>query len=1540
MDGNWKEEQKREMLRRLELSQEEKSCREVLELCLPVMEKLLEDREGPDDWLEYILAKYRAVYFPDSFPAAADRCYDQAEEFYLDVLNGYFRMERQRGFRVSRDFDSLSRGEIENSRIREEFLAFQKCFVSLRLYEFMRISRECTKYDTLGHIAGVHNVAVYMARQFTDTPVRADLGLISAAAVLHDIGKFGCRQQEADKVPYLHYYYTGQFSSRFGLRRAGHIAANHSVWDLELENLSLENLLLIYSDFRVKSVWDENGKEVICFWTLDEAYQVILDKLDHVDENKKRRYTKVYRKLKDFEGFMEELGISPALSGGSAGPAAPPNPVNITSEEIVRRIKHRAVRSNICVMDLLSLDEEFFRLLEEIKGEKDWRNIRASLNVLEEYFTYMTYDQKDVILNYLYEMLMHRDGDIRRQSAGILGKVIAGYRVPYLKQIPDGAKDPGEGRTGRDIWKKVLEQLLDPGHRVTLQQRRWSGFAMKQVFVTALENADESERRGIVHELVDCFRSYRLEEWDELNVFLLMDCAPEIPLDCCSESGKKIVYRFSCRALERRNREITIAVLRFWHAWILKGWRPDRDFPLQEKELFSYIGELPCFCYLVSEIRSMLGEKKEESRLLTEQMISSLMLENQRMEVPWIFKAVHLQMFARYFRGRKPSAGIGIHLVNLLEESDRVVIKHLAGELLRELFPSFTEPERYELVLELIKGIDAGEYAVSRYLPEYLGKVFCFLPDEAQRELTERYRAMADGKNGKTVEVTMEAVGITLQQLLSGKNSSRTGDVLEEKLEGILCRGMAHVDPEIRQTAFYVLGCCVFGSRELTLEQKAGCYENICKKVLFLTGENPDRQSLYSAAAALNHLYRFLSDYLMQYERIGREGPRKAAFFPGTFDPFSLGHKQIVREAVRLGCEVFVAVDEFSWSKKTQPYNIRKKILRMSVADLRDVYLFPEEIPVNIANPKDMETLDEMFRGREWYLIAGTDVADNASAYRGRAAAGKYNHILVKRGTVRTDYREKIKGKILYVQLPEEMERVSSTKIRENIDRNMDISSLVDENVQNYIYSRGLYAGEPQYRQNAKKLPYLGIHRGEEDAGEQRVILAEDGGSRKELGFAAFRRIKVSGLYHECRDAALAAWLRDRISGKIAVLTGICVRETRDRDALKQIVLTEMLAFCLKKEYTYLLCFCPEEEVRELLLEQGFVCAAGREDCLLADLRRPLLLFHNTETVIKEPFSGFPCVKESLEKAHRRIHRALTGLYPGSLVLSVDARILNYRLICLIQEENAGCVRDNPEAVPGMCVPYGSTLRGIQIPDTVTKELHTDKFYERDMSRFTVRESPEWSGIETQIRTLRSFGRPVLLVDDLYHKGYRMDAIDPWLVRAGIPVRKIIAGVLSGQGEELAGRQGRTVRSVYYIPNLRAWFAETDMYPFLGGARILDGQNGSGEEAPQAAVNPILPYQIPRFLEGASMEAFYKLSRTCLNNAGDILAGLGEAYQKECGRKLTAGRLGEVITEPRYPDICREQDMPASLPRFLEGEIDRLARLEDLIRFRGRRESE
>ena len=120
---------------------------------------------------------------------------------------------------------------------------------------------------------------------------------MSGAAASHDLGKFGCRPGE--NVPFLHYYYTDQWLLARGMEGISHIASNHSTWDLELESLSAESLLLIYADFRSKQTRDEQGREKIILFPLEASFQVILKKLENVDAHKKHRYEFVYGKLHD-----------------------------------------------------------------------------------------------------------------------------------------------------------------------------------------------------------------------------------------------------------------------------------------------------------------------------------------------------------------------------------------------------------------------------------------------------------------------------------------------------------------------------------------------------------------------------------------------------------------------------------------------------------------------------------------------------------------------------------------------------------------------------------------------------------------------------------------------------------------------------------------------------------------------------------------------------------------------------------------------------------------------------------------------------------------------------------------------------------------------------------------------------------------------------------------------------------------------------------------------------------------------------------------
>ena len=192
--------------------------------------------------------------------------------------------------------------------------------------------------------------------------------------------------------------------------------------------------------------------------------------------------------------------------------------------------------------------------------------------------------------------------------------------------------------------------------------------------------------------------------------------------------------------------------------------------------------------------------------------------------------------------------------------------------------------------------------------------------------------------------------------------------------------------------------------------------------------------AFFNRAGSLNHIYRFISDYLMEHETFAIPELERIAFFPGTFDPFSPSHKGIVQEIRNLGFQVYLALDEFSWSKKTQPRMTRRQIIVMSVADEENVYLFPDDIPINLANDKDLARLKGLFPGKEVYIVAGSDVIANASSYRKTPHEGSihgYNHIVFRRAQghaadisaeeeqrMEQQIRNTITGDLIYLTLP------------------------------------------------------------------------------------------------------------------------------------------------------------------------------------------------------------------------------------------------------------------------------------------------------------------------------------------------------------------------------------------------------------------------------------------------------------------------------------------------------------------------------------------
>lgn len=1576
------------------LEKDKIKCKDVLTLCEKALSFLCE--EPKEGWLHYINDYTLKQLFPEKDAKNQDDCRTAGRLFYLEVLRHFLQYEiKNRPFNPKRHIEILAEEEYRNTETAGEYRRLLYIIQGQYLYEFMRIGSEITRYKILAHIAGVHFISMHIARQLSEAGIPIDLALVSGAAIGHDIGKYGCKPQESKRIPYLHYYYTDKYFKRNRMPSIGHIAANHSTWDLELENLSVESLVLIYADFRVKSNKVADGREIVRFFSLDDSFQVILDKLDNVDDAKRDRYQKVYAKLKDFEEYMEGLGVNTDLSVREIKQPEKKDASLLNPEEAVRSLKHLAIKHNIIVMHKFNSEASFSNLVEAARSEKNWKNIRAYMNIFQEYSTYMTQKQKLMTLNFLYELLMYREGDIRRQAAELIGGIIIRFDDEYRKELPEGVKREPDEITSLDLWRKYLRLIILPDHKVTEQHKRWLGYTLKIIAGFVLEHCKITDVQKYLDEYL---KYYHEEVRNDSTAFVLLDSLSSLPLSACTKEDRLTLMKFADRMARKNSIEVRIAALRF----ILRlteapGCREDcRSLILECLGRINSTGEVGME-FLTYKILSNLGlEDKGEKKEIFDNFLSwdlgissEIFLQNLKAATPWVLKVTNLELLLNQIEripGDQMILQVAAHLSNLVKVSERVAVRHCAGEVLLTIAPMLTLAQRNEIAVELSKGLEIGEYEFSKYIPQYLGGLALYLHPNELDELILDFKKMLYSNNDRICSLTLDTLGVILQNDASYQQRFLESDAEIQKrrevILGLILKGLSSYHETVSREAFLVIGQYLFGSDRLSLEDKYRIFSVIYKKMLTLiTDQWESELSFFNSAASLNHIYRFIMEYLFYHKDLALPVTENIAFFPGTFDPFSLGHKGIVNGIRNLGFEVYLAVDEFFWSKKTQPQMIRRKIISMSIADEKNVFLFPDEIPINIGNPSDLQKLKSLFPGRNIYIAVGSDVIEKASAYlapREEGSVHNFPHIVYNRKKTdgsEMEQKEPAEQKeypmlfndIKCLSLPPNLEEISSTKIRENIDSNRDISNLIDPLGQSFIYDNSLYLREPLYKYmlSARRIQFEIVKGfGEELAGEvtdtifrhhdnkeqvreyllkkgtQAVIVRDGNHGNAPVGITIFHEIGMADLYDEFGSFKLASYIRSITSGKIIVLTGIAsVRDTSIKDA-GQLTLTEALAYFLKNDFTYAIFHNrlgeAGKKVIGLLERQGFLpCYQNGPDDLIyaVDMKFPITFFSDIETMVKEPFSQRHKVLNVIDEAHRKSQQALAKLYPGNLVLTVDSGVMNHRIADMIMKENKvsndqGTVRELGEC---MCVPFGKILRGMAVPNTVTKSLQTEKRFESGISRFQITEYPYYSPLLTQVRTIKAFRRPVLLVDDLLHKGYRMNKLDPILREEGVDVRKIIVGVLSGRGKDLMTLQGRQVGSVYFIPNLRSWFVESSLYPFLGGDGIHRDEIGSAGIIP--SVNLILPYVAPNFMMDLPRTALYDFSMTCLENAKNILAALEEEYQQIFERNLTLNRLSEVIVSPRYPDkgLNLNYDMNIAPSVHVQNDIEHLKQLENLI---------
>lgn len=1523
-------------------------CADVLALCRPELETLCPG-EPSEGWLAYAYDYARRLLYPEKTGAEP---FAPGAVFLLSVLQVLFAAEAEL---LPHDpawtFDFLTDDELAGSPSAPSYQRFLRLWRREFVYELMRLGLEVTPYRTLEHIAGVHHLAVTAARALRKSGVAVDVALVSGAAAGHDLGKFGCRPGE--RVPYLHYFYTDQWFRRRRMTDIGHVAANHSVWDLEPDYLSVEALLLIYADFRVKQLHDAQGREITRISTLAEAFQVILDKLDDVDGEKQKRYTRVYARLEDFEQFMVSRGVDVTMSGGDTPPLPEKHTALMTDDEALRALTLRCVGHNMELMHRLTDQRSFARLLEEARGETDWRRLRAYLAVMESYSLYLHIPQKVQTLTFLYELLMHREGDIRRQAAALLGEIIAGFHAGYAKERPADIRPDPRAITDVDQWRLYLDKILYPDHKLMPQHRRWIGYTLKFAVGSLLSHCPGREERF----LAPVFAYYRRpEDLDDYTAFQLLDTAAALPDTAYTASRARQMTAFAAALSLRKDLTIRMAA-------VLLLDRLARLYPEDGRALEAVTavpdGDSGTLRYLKQDVLS-----QGAPLLLPEDVVSEIFLDNLKTATPWITKQGNLRLLTDFARsGKSPALHIATHLSNLIKVSDRVTVRHSAGNALLALAPRLTADQRNEVAVELCRGLELGQQEFTKYIPDYLGRFALWLPPAELDEVLDDLRVNLSSSDSRVTASVLDTVGVIYEAYDAYRSRfPETDDAYRrrrERLLGLLMRGLSGIDGATRQEALFVLGRRVFGSGELGRHEKRRAFMLTQRKLLSAQDEFPgEGLTFYYRAAMLGKLYRFITEERLFHKGFDFGVPRPVAFFPGTFDPFTLSHKGIVRAIRDQGFEVLLAIDEFSWSKKTQPYRLRRRIAAMAVADVFHVSIFPEDFPVNIANPENLHELRAAFPGRSVSIVVGSDVVLHASSYKKPVTPDSihtFDHVVFRRtepDAEPADY-SCITGKVLELTLPPQLEEISSTRIREAVDANRDISNLIDPTVQEFIYRRGLYLREPQDKpvlrtedlsflpaspETAEKflrtmlsVPTAAALRTQiESRGDDVMVCRDTDGTI--LGAASYACLDSARLFARLGDPALSGLVRQNAGGRTLLISGLFVPRGERQSDLCQLLITEVLTLALSREFTYALYLPLEGAVsgygRQLLTLQGFVPAGDSTDALAVDMRCPIVLSRNVDTAVKAPFSSSPRVLAAIAAAHRRLQAALTKLQPGSLVLSLSAGVIYHRLLQRITGRNGVPAEPTTPRVlgPDICVPYGKILRGVAVPNTVTKTLRTDKVYEPDLSTYSIEAYPDYSPLPDQVRTIHAFARPVILVDDMLHDGKRIRRLAPLLAETNTPVDQVLVGYLTGMGRDLMEQLGYDVDAIYYLPNLRLRFVESTLYPFIGGDTVRRSEALPGGLQP--AVNRILPYAAPEYT-GMDDETAWELSLCCLENARDILLALETEFRSLYARNLTLSRLGEAVILPLCPDKggCMTYDLSRAASTYLEGDIELLKRM-------------
>jgi len=702
------------------------------------------------------------------------------------------------------------------------------------------------------------------------------------------------------------------------------------------------------------------------------------------------------------------------------------------------------------------------------------------------------------------------------------------------------------------------------------------------------------------------------------------------------------------------------------------------------------------------------------------------------------------------------------------------------------------------------------------------------------------------------------------------------------------------------------------------------------KKLLTLvTHRRGDRVRFFLVSSALNQLDRAMATLRPQLHFPERPS---VVFVPGTYDPFTTAHHEVVAKALENAAEALVQMDDYSWRKHALPRQMREELAWMALAAVPEAFLAPFRPPINLASQAGVERLRRAFGARRLVLAVGSDVLEGASAYADpKSPIFDIPHLLVLRQDAGGSLPNRIEGfraEVAVTPAPPRVRAISSTSVRAALDRHEELEPLCHPLVARTLSERRLYVNYPAQKQpvdpprdyvvvGGGKLglpPDLGTlavmagHVAGRDpaAGAAKgggvLMLASGGEDRRPLVGLSWRRVSAAALPVVVGRESLALGGEDRLMGQGALVQAVAARS--DDEALLGRMLSEALARWLDAGLLFGLVPCPPggaghlaEALRQLGAAVPARGEAPGEALAVLRLTNPLVFVWDVESVLQPPYAAAPAVRKALAASRRAIAEFFAGLSPGNALLHLHEDELKRRVAEWAKERLLDQTVRRRLVVLGLGRQFSRDLVGSSPTLAVDLERSLTWRGHEGGTRPPVG-SPS---LRHQLAVARELGRGALLLVPFLDVPEPVVQVVEAAQAVGLEVREVLVGVTSASARATLELRRIPYRCGAVVPGWLGVLRESVVAPYVGGWSI-EGRQPLETGSLLPSLNDCLPYHYPHHL-GLDEHAALDFSRLALRHARELLLAMEESFRETEGRLLSVRDLGAVVRTPRCPPL-------------------------------------